>query len=152
MNQSDLDNIAYNMFTNGNITLSEYIKYQNRDKIMTREEQIKQAAQKYRETFFDNKSKEGRIAKASFIEGAKWATVPVSISFEEMEEAAKKVMTEDWIKLQENLWSMIERQHLCNFIEKAEKWFYKQLVKGNIYTDKMSMNSLVESFKHAMLL
>lgn len=37
MNQSDLDNIAYNMFTNGDITLSEYIKYQNRDKIMNNE-------------------------------------------------------------------------------------------------------------------
>lgn len=37
MNQSDLDNIVYNMFTNGDITLSEYIKYQNRDKIMNNE-------------------------------------------------------------------------------------------------------------------
>lgn len=28
---SDLDNIAYNKFANGEITLAEYLKYQNRD-------------------------------------------------------------------------------------------------------------------------
>ena len=31
---SDLDNIAYNKFANGEITLAEYIKYENRDKIL----------------------------------------------------------------------------------------------------------------------
>lgn len=34
MTQSDLDNIAYNKFANGEITLAEYIKYENRDKNM----------------------------------------------------------------------------------------------------------------------
>lgn len=39
MAQSDLDNIAYNKFANGEITLAEYLKYQNRDKIMDLYEQ-----------------------------------------------------------------------------------------------------------------
>ena len=47
MNQSDLDNIAYNMFTNGDITLSEYLKYQNRDKTMTRQDELNEAWCKY---------------------------------------------------------------------------------------------------------
>ena len=38
---SDLDNIAYNKFANGEITLAEYIKYKNRDKIMEKKEAMK---------------------------------------------------------------------------------------------------------------
>lgn len=45
---SDLDNIAYNMFANCEITLAEYIKYQNRDKIMNYEEKYKQALERAR--------------------------------------------------------------------------------------------------------
>lgn len=41
MAQSDLDNIAYNKFADGEITLTEYIKYQNRDKIMEKIEAMK---------------------------------------------------------------------------------------------------------------
>lgn len=41
MTQSDLDNIAYNKFTDGEITLDEYIKYKNRDKIMEKKEAMK---------------------------------------------------------------------------------------------------------------
>lgn len=121
---------------------------------MTRQEQIKLAAQEHRELFWDNESKEGRVAKASFIEGAEWVDTNkhVIIPYEEIEQVAKEVIDKDWIKIQDNLWSMIERQHLYNFIQKAEKWFYEQLVKGNISTDKISMDSLVKNFKHAMLL
>lgn len=43
MTQSGLDNIAYNKFANGEITLAEYIKYENRDKNMNYEEKYKQA-------------------------------------------------------------------------------------------------------------
>jgi len=43
---SDLDNIAYNKFANGEITLAEYIKYQNRDKIMNYEQKYKEALER----------------------------------------------------------------------------------------------------------
>ena len=46
---SDLDNIAYNKFANGEITLAEYLKYQNRDKIMNYEEKYKAALERAKE-------------------------------------------------------------------------------------------------------
>lgn len=45
---SDLDNIAYNKFANGEITLAEYIKYQNRDKMINYEKLYKNALKKAR--------------------------------------------------------------------------------------------------------
>ena len=76
----------------------------------------------------------------------------IVIPYKEIEEISKEIIDKDWSRLQDNLWSMIERQHLYNFIQKAEKWFYEQFVKGNISTNKVSMDSLVENFKHTMLL
>ena len=40
---SDLDNIVYNKFANGEITLTEYIKYQNRDKMINYEKKYNEA-------------------------------------------------------------------------------------------------------------
>lgn len=48
---SDLDNIVYNKFANGEITLAEYIKYQNRDKIMKYEQKYKQALERARKVY-----------------------------------------------------------------------------------------------------
>ena len=46
---NDLDNIAYNKFANGEITLTEYIKYKNSDKIMNYEEKYKEALERARD-------------------------------------------------------------------------------------------------------
>ena len=98
---------------------------------MTREEEIRKSAFEYIKSDAV-KAGEEYTSFGDFINGAKWADEhpkQIEISLEDIEELAKEVIPDDWVKRQDTLWEMIRRNQRAQFIDKACEWLRAELDK-----------------------
>lgn len=128
---------------------------------MTREEEINNASYTYWANnyanieFIDEEEKElhTQDIQESFINGAEWADEhpkQIEISLEDIEELAKEVVPDDWVKRQDTLWEMIRRNQRAQFIDKACKWLerhYHATLNGGYY---YLPEDCIEQFRKAM--
>lgn len=92
--------------------------------------------------------------EAAFDEGAKWADEhpkQIEISLEDIEELAKEVIPDDWVKRQDTLWEMIRRNQRAQFIDKACEWLDDYLTFSVAEWDEgVTTQRVIDKFRKAM--
>lgn len=83
-----------------------------------------------------------------FDKGIEWADKHPYISYEDIENAAKEVIDKDWQVQQDMLWTMIEKNLLAKFIEKACEWLKEEYPKAAAYYEHP--DNFIGQFKRAM--
>lgn len=124
---------------------------------MTREEEIIIQSYDYGkyllDTGFSTEEAALKCMRVAFIDGARWADEhpkQIEISLEDIEELAKEVVPDDWVKRQDTLWEMIRRNQRAQFIDKACEWLELNVCNAyNFRGDDISIG-FVEQFRKAM--
>ena len=125
---------------------------------MTRAKEITKEAKKFAKEIDDWEIAED--VQDAFEQGARWADEhpkQIEISLEDIEELAKEVVPDDWVKRQDTLWEMIRRNQRAQFIDKACEWIRAELDKEEelhyIHVhgfDKERREVFLEDFRKAM--
>ena len=123
---------------------------------MTRKEEIKEMARTTASHITSDKDMQVAFADA-LRRGAEWADEhpkQIEISLEDIEELAKEVVPDDWVKRQDTLWEMIRRNQRAQFIDKACEWLEKKAclyVWNNCEQGEHGIHKIMlEDFRKAM--
>ena len=123
MTKSDLDNIAYSKFANGEITLAEYIKYINRDKIMDiYEQKYKEALERAQKAVY-----KGQVSQ-NFVDDI----FPELVESED--ERIRKTLIaffRDWERTKSHCWN-VNVSDILTWLEKQREYVYRPFAGSTI--------------------
>lgn len=140
---TDLDNIVYNMFASGEITLAKYLKYENGDKNMNYEEKYKQALERAMKLY-----EQGTITEC-----LGWVFPEIKESKDERIRKTLIAFFRDWERTKSHCWNVnvtdviawLEKQGHMLSPDKVVEWIERNEPK--FWESPCNPDVIIEQFK-----